>query len=821
MALVQRYVSFLRAWSCGVIALIAAIVVIAGPFAMQLSSTTTDNFGAAPGTMSKTESDAISVPFPRPFNDVETVYVQCNTGDCACEGADACLGFQRIFDELTEGIADYLEDGTVVAMTSFFKFKGGLSSLGYGYYNASANSMIATLEIDRHNEARAKEAVGKAVQTAQSLSSDDFAVYITGKTAALLLSSKEVGKIIGMADGTGMIFIVLLFGWQVRSWRLTLIPVFNTVLCLIITEGLIYPLPKSGTISLPSYVPNVCLFLCIALSVDYSFFHLIRFQEARRAGAELVDAVAEMVTTAGRVVLVSGVVLLFTWLALAAFPVFGTDSLGYCSAITIFVCIMVNLTMNPALVLACPRFFGRAAQDPWHCCRRRRRLVAEPGQPLTGEPEGTGEVKNCYGAIATLLTKAPGMYIVPLLVYALLLPGAVRLFNADLVVGGISGGTPATKLATQSILRDFPGSSGEVPLTVVLSPPVGVEVKSEAYFRAGCTLAQIFQEKTGIATTSFRGIMLTGQRSESGQVACMEWKAAEKLLNSSMDGGFYGWAWNMAANPSNTSSLITLTPSFDVFSDRAKDLVHQGRDAVGAFKQAGDYDDWTVASFHPMAIEVDAEELVAARLPWAVALTLLVVFCVIALRYRAALIPVKLFMTIALPIVSVLGAGVFVFQDGCLNWTGIPSLQSQGGLVWINPVACIFMLIGFALDYDIFLFSRIYSDRKAGVFKEDRAAIVHAVAATGPIITTAGVIMALAFSGMVAQHSNPFLCQMGFTMIFGILVDTFIVRTLLVPAFLSMAGRFNWWPGVMPMPDSGNLRLSGISLGEGDMCSGA
>jgi len=699
-----------------------------------------------------------------------------------------------------------------VAVTSFFDFSGDLVNLGLGYLNSSANSMIARLELDANREVRAKTAVSAALKAAESLSSEKFAVYVTGKTAALALSSKEVGKTIGMADGTGIIFIVLLFGWQVRSWRLTLIPLFNTVLCLIVTEGLIYPLSSSGAISLPSYVPNVCLFLSIALSVDYSFFHLVRFQEARRDGAGLAEAVVEMVTTAGRVVLVSGVVLLFTWLALASFPVFGTDSLGYCASITIFVCITVNLTMNPALVLASPRFFGRAAQDPWHCCRSRRQPAATSSDPLAPQARGARERKNCYGFLARHLTKAPGMYLVPLVVYAVLLPGTIRLFDADLVVGGISGGTAQTKLAAQRILEEFPGSSGEVPLTVMVTPPSSVDVKSQTYFDGGCALAQILHEKTGIALTAFRGIMLTSQPSEGGRASCLAWKDAGGELNSASDGGLYGWAWKMAVNAANTSSLITITPPFDVFSDRAKGLVHEGRDAVSAFREAGNYSAWTVVSFHPMAVEVDAEELVAARLPWAVSFTLLVVFSVIALRYRAALIPVKLFMTIALPIVSVLGTGVLVFQDGYLNWTGIPSLQSQGGLVWINPVACTFMLIGFALDYDIFLFSRIYADRKGGVFKDDRAAIVNAVAATGPIITTAGVIMALAFSGMVAQHSNPFLCQMGFTMIFGILVDTFVVRTLLVPAFLSMAGRFNWWPGVMPTLDPDRPQQSEISL---------
>merc|ERR1712176_1738799 len=125
-----------------------------------------------------------------------------------------------------------------------------------------------------------------------------------------------------------------------------------------------------------------------------------------------------------------------------------------------------------------------------------------------------------------------------------------------------------------------------------------------------------------------------------------------------------------------------------------------------------------------MAIEVDAEELTAGRFPWVVSVTALTVFVIIGIRYKAALVPVKLLFTIALPILSVLGAGVFVFQDGALNWTGIGSMKSQGGLVWINPVACSFMLIGFGLDYDIFLFSRIYASRKSGEILDDNEAII-------------------------------------------------------------------------------------------------
>merc|ERR1712070_1192534 len=231
-------------------------------------------------------------------------------------------------------------------------------------------------------------------------------------------------------------------------------------------------------------------------------------------------------------------------------------------------------------------------------------------------------------------------------------------------------------------------------------------------------------------------------------------------------------------------------------------------EAVQRFNSLPGRADYVVAAFHPMAVEVDAENLTVGRFPMVVLITVAVVFSLIGLRYKAFIIPFKLLFTIAIPIMSTLGMGVFVFQDGVLNWTGIPSLQSDGGLVWINPVACTFMLIGFGLDYDIFLFSRIYATRKDGTFRDDKEAIVNALSATGPVISTAGGIMALAFVGMVVQHSNEFLCQMGFTMIFGVLMDTFVVRTLLVPAFLAMAGPFNWWPGAMPT----GVSVDGVTL---------
>lgn len=784
-----------------VLLLVLLATLSAAPFCFKLGSVTTTQFSPAPGSQSEEEENALKAQFPNVFYDRESLYVQCQApANCTCTGPSVaeCQGYHRLLTDFEQSLDRYQKDGTFISATSFFDFTGPqLSVLGLGYYNKTASSMTATLLFSTSNgDVELTGAVQAALTKATALSSDGWKVYLSGKEAAQISATENVGKTIGIADGSGMILIVLLFAWQVRSWRLTLIPILNTVICLIIARALVYPLAKAGLVVLPSYVPNVVLFLAIALSVDYSFFHLSRFQEVRKEGADFLTAVEQMVTTGGRVVLVSGVILMLCWLALAAFPVFGTNTLGYCASITIFVCIAVNLLMNPVMILAFEGFFSRSAQDACRCCRRRNsessRLAA--GSPLVQVEPSFDPSKNAYASIARKITTCPGMILVPVIVYAFLLPPAIRLFDAELVVGGINGNSDKSNYALQHLLEDFPRQGGGVPMTVLLTPNSSVKVKSNTFFASGCQLANLLQARTNIAGSAFRGIML-GPSTNASEVSCTTWDDVQDSLS---EGGIYAWAWDQSVTAANTSSLLTLTPSFDVFSNKARDLVTQARAAVAEFRALPGYGDWVVECYHPMAVNVDAEALASGRFPWVVAITAAAVFCIVGLRYQAALVPLKLFFTIALPIIAVLGSGVYVFQDGALNWTGIPSLQSQGGLVWINPIACTFMLIGFGLDYDIFLFSRIYATRKSGMFKDDREAIVSAVALTGPVITTAGLIMALAFIGMVAQHDNPFLCQMGFTMILGVLVDTFVVRTLLVPAILAMAGKLNWWPGKMP-----------------------
>merc|ERR1719238_1053670 len=101
------------------------------------------------------------------------------------------------------------------------------------------------------------------------------------------------------------------------------------------------------------------------------------------------------------------------------------------------------------------------------------------------------------------------------------------------------------------------------------------------------------------------------------------------------------------------------------------------------------------------------------------------------------------------------------------------------------------LLIGLALDYDIFLFARVLELRQEGY--DNRSAVVLALARTGPVISAAGTIMALAF--LVSAMSNFAVAfQWGFIMVVGVLMDTFVIRPCLVPCALCMIPELNYWP---------------------------
>jgi len=193
----------------------------------------------------------------------------------------------------------------------------------------------------------------------------------------------------------------------------------------------------------------------------------------------------------------------------------------------------------------------------------------------------------------------------------------------------------------------------------------------------------------------------------------------------------------------------------------------------------------TFETFSPASIIMDMIDVTSVALPKAFVLCVAVCLLLIAVWFRSLLVPLKLILTVVVPLTWTYGAALYVYEDGVLAWTGLVELSPLGnqGMDWSVPVFTLTFLVGLAMDYEIFLIERVMEFREESF--GDKESIQLGVAATGETITCAGLIMAFTFSAEMLG-SVPVTNQMGFILIFSILVDTFVVRTVLVPAYCQL-----------------------------------
>ena len=167
-------------------------------------------------------------------------------------------------------------------------------------------------------------------------------------------------------------------------------------------------------------------------------------------------------------------------------------------------------------------------------------------------------------------------------------------------------------------------------------------------------------------------------------------------------------------------------------------------------------------------------------------LVLLAVFVILILLLRAVVAPVLLIATVVLSYLATLGVSGVVFTD-VFGFAGADSSL---------PLFAFVFLVALGVDYNIFLMTRV---REEGARLGHRAGTLAGLALTGGVITSAGVVLAATF-GALAVIPLVFLAQLAFAVAFGVLLDTFVVRTLLVPALTVDIGRKVWWPGTMRDP---------------------
>ncbi len=174
-------------------------------------------------------------------------------------------------------------------------------------------------------------------------------------------------------------------------------------------------------------------------------------------------------------------------------------------------------------------------------------------------------------------------------------------------------------------------------------------------------------------------------------------------------------------------------------------------------------------------------------MPLAIGLISLATFVLLFLFTGSVVLPIKALILSALSLTAVLGAAVWIFQDGHLS--GVLGFL-PGPLDTSMPVLLFCIAFGLSMDYEVFLLSRIKEEHDRGV--DNAEAVAAGLARTGRIVTTAAALLAVTFVAFVTS-SVTFLQMFGLGTALAIVLDATLIRGVLVPAFMRLAGKANWW----------------------------
>lgn len=234
----------------------------------------------------------------------------------------------------------------------------------------------------------------------------------------------------------------------------------------------------------------------------------------------------------------------------------------------------------------------------------------------------------------------------------------------------------------------------------------------------------------------------------------------------------------LAQEDTRTRLFIGLKES--PFSPEALESVGRIREIAALSLNGSPLEDATVVPTGATAFFADLDEAADRDFGVLVIAVVIGVFLVLVLLLRALVAPVYMVVTVLLSFGAALGLATIWFQ-----W-----ILGHGGIAWWVPAFLYVLLVALGADYNIYLMSRV---REEADHRTTREAVAEATRSTGGVITSAGLILAGTFAALMWADMRS-LAQMGFAATVGILLDTFVVRTLLVPAIATLLGRHNWWP---------------------------
>jgi putative drug exporter of the RND superfamily len=502
-------------------------------------------------------------------------------------------------------------------------------------------------------------------------------------------------------------------------------------------------------------VQNLATMLGLGLGIDYALLMVSRFREAISAGHDGPEASVIAARQAGRTLLISASTVAIGFLALLTVPISEIRSIGIAGFLVAGMSVLLTNTVVPAvLALLGPRVdLGRLPFRP--------KLDSHRAEHIGNRWRRWGKAIVAHPWLALFLAGAP----------LLLLAWQARRLDTSLPRGDW---LPKAAESVQALhtLQQMDRDGVVESLRVVVELPTDSIAQTET----GWSVVDRLTKRLASDPRCDRVISIT-TIAEGNQSSLPDLSRETRRTFLSSDG---------------RAALLEVLPASSV---SLRDQVNWVRELrkTGALALTGVPGATLLIGGIP-ALNADYETIIRERFMSVMALvvggTLLALLC----GFRSIIVALKAIALNLLSVAASFGALVFVLQDGHgSSFLGVPG--GTGSIFPLVPIVAFAIVFGLSMDYEIFLVARVLEARRSGLSEED--AIPEGMAKTAGLITSAAAIMIVVFA---AFTFGDFLVvkMIGFTLAVAVLIDATLVRIVIGPALLRLAGDWNWWPGGLP-----------------------
>ena len=556
---------------------------------------------------------------------------------------------------------------------------------------------------------------------------------VTGPAGIIIDAVKVFEKIdvaITAATGFLVLFLLLLI---YRSPVTALVPLVVIGSALALSQAIAAMLADNFDLPLNGQITGIMSVLVFGVGTDYALFIVSRYREELVSQNDKWLAMRSTMSRVGPSIAGSAGTTIVAMFALT-FSSYGSfSSLGPMLAMAIFVVLLSGIFVMPAVIALC----GRWAFWP-------RPLIQRQSASDSG----------FWGRVGQLVSRRPWL-----------------IFSITMI-GIVIATIPAWSIKpSHNFLDGFPDDmESKVGYEMLAeSFPPGTLAPTEIYIVS--VEPNILSAVTEIDDLTDRLSKIQGVVAVSGPT-----RPAGRPVKS---GQYLEEGGARFVSPDGSTARIDLVLEDDPYSSASLTTILRVREILSVTEFPTLLDPYTLVG-GDTAIEMDTKAAIDADVRWLAPVSIIAIFLILILLLKSIIAPLYLVFSVIVSFGATFGLSVFAFQE----------IFGHPGVAYQNGVWMFIFLVALGADYNIFVMSRIReSVGQHGI----RQGIAIAVGRTGGVVTSAGIILAGTFAVLTTLPLRD-LFQLGFAVSLGVLIDTFVVRALLVPSMAAILGEWSWWP---------------------------